>query len=75
VQCTRVAPSAGPTLGAATGQWLGWVLSLKGVPQNGRSLLAASIVVGELGLSVSAIHVAKARVLRRLQDELRGLWH
>jgi RNA polymerase sigma-70 factor (ECF subfamily) len=28
----------------------------------------------ELGLSVAAVYVAKSRVLRRLRQELQGLW-
>ena len=34
----------------------------------------ASEVAAELGLSVNAIYVAKSRVLRRLREELDGLW-
>ena len=34
----------------------------------------ASAVAQELGLSVNAVYLAKARVLRRLREELRGRW-
>lgn len=34
----------------------------------------ASEVAHELGLSVNAVYLAKSRVLRRLRDELDGLW-
>lgn len=38
---------------------------------EGRS---ASEVAQELGVSVNAVYVAKSRVLRRLREELDGLW-
>ena len=31
-------------------------------------------VAAELGLSINAVYVAKSRVLRRLREELDGLW-
>ena len=31
-------------------------------------------VAAELGMTVNAVHLAKARVLRRLRGELAGLW-
>jgi RNA polymerase sigma-70 factor, ECF subfamily len=31
-------------------------------------------VAGELGITVNAVYLAKARVLRRLREELAGLW-
>jgi RNA polymerase sigma-70 factor, ECF subfamily len=34
----------------------------------------ASEVAAELGLTVKAVYLAKARVLRRLREELEGLW-
>jgi RNA polymerase sigma-70 factor (ECF subfamily) len=34
----------------------------------------AAEVARELGLSVNAVYVAKSRVLRRLRQELDGLW-
>jgi RNA polymerase sigma-70 factor (ECF subfamily) len=37
---------------------------------NGR---AAAEVAADLGVSVNAVHLAKARVLRRLRQELAGL--
>ena len=35
---------------------------------------AAAEVALELGISVNAVYVAKSRVLRRLREELEGLW-
>lgn len=35
---------------------------------------SAKEVANELGLSVNAVYVAKSRVLRRLREELDGLW-
>ena len=35
---------------------------------------AAADVAAELGLSINAVYVAKSRVLRRLREELEGLW-
>jgi RNA polymerase sigma-70 factor (ECF subfamily) len=34
----------------------------------------AAEVARELGISVNAVYVAKCRVLRRLREELEGLW-
>jgi RNA polymerase sigma-70 factor (ECF subfamily) len=34
----------------------------------------AAVVARELGLSPAAVHVAKSRVLRRLRQDLAGLW-
>ena len=34
----------------------------------------AAEVAAELGISVKAVYLAKARVLRRLREELDGLW-
>jgi RNA polymerase sigma-70 factor (ECF subfamily) len=35
---------------------------------------AAAEVAAELGITVKAVYLAKARVLRRLREELQGLW-
>jgi RNA polymerase sigma-70 factor (ECF subfamily) len=34
----------------------------------------AAEVASELGMTVKAVYLAKARVLRRLREELKGLW-
>jgi RNA polymerase sigma-70 factor (ECF subfamily) len=34
----------------------------------------AAEIAGELGISVNAVYVAKSRVLRRLREELDGIW-
>jgi RNA polymerase sigma-70 factor, ECF subfamily len=35
---------------------------------------SAAEVSRQLGLSINAVYVAKCRVLRRLREELEGLW-
>jgi len=34
----------------------------------------AANIAAELGITINAVHLAKARVLRRLRHELEGLW-
>lgn len=35
---------------------------------------SATDVANELGMSVNAVYVAKSRVLRRLREQLDGVW-